>query len=187
MKAAKKDKLKFNPSEKVEVLPYKRTLKGHRYAITSQGRVIRYTTKPEEGIFIKPFYISAGYPGVFIMANGKRMNALIHRLVAMTFLPKPKRDQTFVIHKDRNPKNNNYTNLQWANKEEHIAHAMKSKKWKDSYKQARNYKLTEDRVRELKKIMAIGKTPVSKLAKKFGVTEMQLYRIRSGENWGWVK
>jgi hypothetical protein len=24
------------------------------------------------------------------------------------------------------------------------------------------------------------------IAKQFGVSEMQLYRIKSGENWGWV-
>lgn len=179
--------LTFKPKEKVVILPYKRTLKGHRYAITNFGRVIRFKTIPKEGEFIKHYLITAGYPGVFMMINGKRTNSLIHRLVAMAFLPKPKRDQVFVIHLDRNPRNNFYQNLQWVNKEEHLQHAMSGKKWKESYKHSRNYKLTEEKVRMLKRLMKDEKADIKKLARKFGVSDMQLYRIRSGENWGWVK
>lgn len=179
--------LKLRPSEKVVVLPYRRTLKGHKYAITNHGRVIRYHTKIEDGEFIKHFHFPAGYPGVFLMVNGKRTNALVHRLVATMFLPKPSRDQVFVIHIDRDPTNNNYKNLKWVNKEGHLAHAMGSQRWIDSYRNLRTSKLTESKVRELKKKMKAGKTPVKVLAKKYGVSDMQLYRIRSGENWGWVK
>jgi hypothetical protein len=182
----KKENLKFYPTESVRILPYKRTLKGHRYAVTSHGRVIRFQTKPEEGVFIEPHPL-VGYPSVFLMANGKRKNALIHRLVAMMFLPKPQRDQVFVIHKNRNPNDNHYSNLKWVNKSEHVAHAKKSPRWIASYRNSRNVKLTEGQVRILKRKMAQGKTRLRILAKQFGVSDMQLHRIKTGENWGWLK
>jgi hypothetical protein len=187
MKQKTKQKLKFNPTEKVEVLPIRRTLKGHRYAVTNQGRVIRFSTTPAEGEFIKQYLISADYPCVFIQYNGKRTNQMVHRLVAKMFLPKPGRNQVFVIHKDRNKNNNHVSNLKWVSKEDHLKHAMESPAWKASYRKARRYKLTEDRVKIIKRKLREGKTRMKVLAKQFGITDMQLYRIKSGENWGWVK
>ena len=107
-----KEKLKFYPTEKVEVLSIRRTPKGHKYAVTNYGRVIRFSKAPEDGVFIKPYLATAyKYPSVFIQNNGKRTNALIHRLVAKCFLPKPTKEQTFVIHKDRDNNNNRQSNL----------------------------------------------------------------------------
>jgi predicted DNA binding protein len=50
-------------------------------------------------------------------------------------------------------------------------------------------KLTESKVRLLKKKIfdPNRKTRLKMLAKQFGISEMQLYRIKSGENWGHVK
>ncbi len=182
-----KQKLKFYPTEQIEIMPIKRTLKGHRYAVTNYGRVIRFGTLPDEGTFAKQYLISAGYPGVYIHDNGKRVNALVHRLVARFFLAKPAKDQVFVIHKDRDITNNRVANLKWVNKAEHLQHAMAGDAWKNSYAKPNRYKLTEDRVRMIRRKIAEGKTRMKIIAKQFGVTEMQLYRIKSGENWGWVK
>ena len=50
-------------------------------------------------------------------------------------------------------------------------------------------KLTEGRVRLRKKKIfdPNRKTRMRLIAKQFGISEMQLYRIKSGENWGHVK
>jgi HNH endonuclease len=180
-------KLKFYPTEKVEIMPIKRTLKGHRYAITNYGRAIRFDKTPEDGAFASQYLISAGYPTVYIHNNGKRMNATVHRLVAIYFLPKPSKDQVFVIHKDRDLKNNHVSNLKWVNKREHLVHAMESDAWKRAKRNHGNAKLNEDRVRMIRRKIKEGKTRRKIIAKQFGITEMQLYRIKSGENWGWVK
>lgn len=179
-------KLKLRPGEKVKILNVKRTRRGHLYAVTDQGRAIRFWTVPEEGKFMHQFLISAGYPCVYVQDKDKRVNAMVHRLVAQYFLPKPKRDQIFVIHKDRDKYNNHVSNLKWVNKDEHLAHAMAGEAWQLATKRARNAKLNEGRVRTLKKKIASGKFKMKDLAIQFGITEMQLYRIKSGENWGWV-
>ena len=105
----------------------------------------------------------------------------------MHFLPKPAKDEVFVIHKDRSASNNHATNLQWVNKKGHVEHAMKGEGWKIFRGSHGNAKLTEDRVRMIRRKIAEGKTRMKMIAKQFGVTDMQLYRIKSGENWGWVK
>ena len=182
-----RQKIKYYPTEKVEILPIRRTPKGHRYAVTNYGRVIRFNTKPEDGTFANPYIMSTGYPAVFVQNNGKRTNAMVHRLVAECFLPKPAKDQVFVIHKDRDKKNNYFTNLKWVSKQEHLQHAMSGDAWKNSYARRKRYKLNEDRVRMIRRKLAEGKTRMRIIAKQFGITEMQLYRIKTGENWGWVK
>jgi len=184
-----KNKLKFYPTEKVVVLPIKRTKKGHRYAVTNYGRVIRFAKTPDDGVFVHQSKIipKYNYRSVFIQNGDKRMNALVHRLVAQSFLPKPLKEQLFVIHKDRDASNNYESNLRWASKEEHLKHAMGGETWKNSYRKPKRYKLTEDRVLLIRRKLKEGKARMKLLAKQFGVTDMQLYRIKSGENWGWVK
>jgi hypothetical protein len=188
-KAKIREKPKFYPTEKVEILPIRRTPKGHKYAVTNYGRVIRFSKEPGDGVFIKHYItIPYNYASVYIQNNGKRTNALIHRLVANCFLPKPEKDQVFVIHKDRNNSNNIPSNLKWVTKSEHLKHAMEGDNWKNSYTKKRMvYKLTEDRVRLIRKKIKERKTRMKMIAKQFGVSEMQIYRIQSGENWGWVK
>jgi hypothetical protein len=56
-------------------------------------------------------------------------------------------------------------------------------------KSKNGYKLTEAKVKILKRKLLDPnrKTRVKMLARQFGVSEMQLYRIKIGENWGHVK
>jgi len=42
-------------------------------------------------------------------------------------------------------------------------------------------------VRLIRKKINEGKTRMKMIAKQFKISEMQLYRIKVGENWGWVK
>jgi hypothetical protein len=42
-------------------------------------------------------------------------------------------------------------------------------------------------VKLIKKKLAEGKTRMKILSKQFGISEMQLYRIKSGQNWAHVK
>jgi len=50
-------------------------------------------------------------------------------------------------------------------------------------KRTSNYKLTESKVRIIKKMVVAKKTRLKTIAKQFGITHTQLNRIRSGENW----
>lgn len=116
--------------------------------------------------------------------------SLIHRLVAEYFLPRPKPGQTLVAHLDHDKLNNRASNLKWMTPEENYAHqktsphVIKDKQKRQTRQQANpnRAKLTVTKVMLLKKLLNQGK-PMKQLVKLFKVSDMQIIRIRRGENW----
>ncbi len=121
-------------------------------------------------------------------------HALIHRLVAEYFLPKPQPEQTVVAHLDHDKLNNRVTNLKWMTREENFKHQQKSpnvirekQNRKSLYNgNPRTAKLTVTKVMLLKKLLNEGK-PVKRLVKQFKVTDTQILRIKRGENWSQIE
>jgi DNA-binding phage protein len=85
--------------------------------------------------------------------------------------------------------------LQWTNQETVSKHQQNSpavKKYKTEklkYVNYDSYTLNETKVRMIKKILndPKRKTRLKIIAKQFGISEMQLYRIKKGVHWGHVK
>ncbi len=185
---------KFFYDEEWNPINLKRKTSDVKYAISNYGRIISYTDKIENGRLIKGSTL-AGYPALRVRYYGKNKNFYIHRLVAEFFLPQKQEDQEYVIHLDHNKKNNHFTNLAWANKEEWLAHYQDSpnvkaarEKMKENKPQV-GKKLTSTEVIRIKKLIfdPNRKTRMKIIAKQFGISEMQLYRIKSGENWSHIK
>jgi hypothetical protein len=170
-----------------------------RYAISNYGRFVSYTDKVEEGKILKGG-LTDGYR-VFryrVKIDGEAVDkyAFIYKLVAQYFLKKTSEDQTCVIHLDYVRHNDAVLNLRYATKQEMLAHVRKSpavieakKKLVEFNKQADGRKLTTTQVIHLKKRLLdpTRKTKLKSLAKQFGISEMQLYRIKRGDNWGHLK
>ncbi len=175
-------KLKFYTDEKFVVLPLKRSPKGNAYALTNYGRVISFTTAPREGHFLKSGSIS-NYPGIAVRSKNRSYTFLIHRLVAKYFLKQASPKHKFVIHLNYVKDDNYYKNLKWVTHEEKFKHTARN----PNRKRIGNQKLTESQVRRIKKRILAGRTNLKEIAKQFGVTDMQIHRIKTGENWGYVK
>jgi len=159
------------------------------FKISTYGRVKSFKVDKEKGKLIKLYKIG-GYPRISVMQKtGKETGRYIHKLVAETFIPKDSEDQEFVIHLDYNKENNKIFNLAWANKKQKEDHQFRNTKSTIHRKKSRIIKLDEGKVRLIKKLIndPNRKTRMKIIAKRFGVSEMQLYRIKSGENWGHVK
>jgi hypothetical protein len=135
--------------------------------------------KPIKGSVIQ------GYRSLNIRSGGKTFNRYVHKLVAEQFLKRDQPDQTFVIHLDHDKQNNYYQNLRWVTKDEMIEHNRNNPSLKNRQlpRQTRNYKLTESKVKIIKKLLLNDKNRLKMIAKQFGITHTQLNRIRSGENW----
>ncbi|GAB4023490.1 HNH endonuclease [Spirosoma koreense] len=129
--------------------------------------------------------IIQGYRSLNIRSQGKTLNRYVHKLVAEHFVGRDNSDQTFVIHLDHDKQNNYYQNLRWVTKNEMIEHNRQNPYLKNRSlpRQTRNYKLTESKVKIIKKLLLNDKNRLKMIAKQFGITHTQLNRIRSGENW----
>jgi len=170
-----------------------------RYAISNFGRMVSFSDEIKNGRLLKGM-LSDGYK-VFrfkIYRDKKMLNAhfFISKLVAQYFIPKTSEDQVYVLHLDFCRTNDHYKNLKWATAEERLAHIRNSPHVQQALQRridqrtARDgHKLTLTRVIFIKKLLAnpVQKTRLKMIAKQFGVSEMQIRRIKSGENWGYVK
>lgn len=65
-----------------------------------------------------------GYAYVDLRINKKTCRQLVHRLVALTYIPNPK-NLPLVNHKDFDPLNNKVDNLEWCTASENIQYSAK--------------------------------------------------------------
>lgn len=77
-----------------------------------------------KGRVLNPFVSNAGYMLVHIIIDGKKINKLVHRLVAQTFIPNPDSLKE-VNHKDCDRTNNNVDNLEWCSRSYNIQYREK--------------------------------------------------------------
>lgn len=82
-----------------------------QYAITSCGRVWSYSRKK----FLKTQTFEDGYKHVILYKNKRQVPFLVHRLVALTYIPNPN-DYPCVNHKDEVKDNNWIKNLEWCSR-----------------------------------------------------------------------
>lgn len=68
-----------------------------------------------KGRVLKQWLSKKGYMYVNFKVNGKTVNLLVHRTVAITFLPNPN-NYPEVNHKDNDRKNNSTSNLEWCSR-----------------------------------------------------------------------
>jgi hypothetical protein len=171
-------------------LKFDKLLEKSKYKISNYGRIISYFYD-EKGVLLKS--AGTGRYKTFIIRDkfGNIIRWYIHRLVATIFLGDPDENQTQVIHIDNNKKNNYYKNLKWASEKEKRAHQnLMTPGWHHIGKEGfrANTKLTETQVKMIKRKInnPNRKTRMKIIAKQYGISVMQLYRIKSGENWGSV-
>jgi len=67
--------------------------------------------------------IKTGHKNFILTIKKKKIIALIHRLVAETFIPNPN-NLPIVNHLDSNPENNNVENLEWCTAKRNVEHAI---------------------------------------------------------------
>lgn len=170
-----------------------------RYAISNKGRLLSFTDEMKDGRILNGS-LTDGYR-LFkykIYSDDTIINKHLFfcKLVAEYFLKKDSEDQIFVLHLDRVRDNDDVRNLKWATKEQLMEHSKNSPFVKQAKKNLLEFnikrdgrKLTSTDVIRIKKTLARKDQPTRMriIAKQFGVSEMQIYRIKTGENWGHIK
>lgn len=100
------------------------------YQVSNFGRVkslnYRYTEK--EGI-LKPIKNKDGYLYVGLWKNRKGKKFRVHKLVASVFIPNDNPiEKTEINHKDENPSNNHFNNLEWVTPKENCNYGTRNKR-----------------------------------------------------------
>ena len=114
----------------------------------------------------------------------------VERLVGESFIPNPKPGEYNVVrHKNDDPLNNHYTNLEWGTYHDNTMDAIRN--GKIVYDENRNYVvgekhpmsvLNDDSVKQIC-IMLKKETPISDIAKLFNVTRGTISHIYHGRTW----
>lgn len=194
--------LKFYSTETFKEIFLKEKLQ-LRYAISNFGRLVSFTDKIEEGRIVN----GGKQDGYRIWRFSYRDENFklrykyyfLYKIVAEYFIPKTSDDQVYVLHLNYKRDDDHVKNLQWGTRAEMLAHGKKS----PFVIAARNKQLAEIRAKRLHKgnkltstqVMLLKKrlfdpnrkTRLKMLARQFGVSEMTLHRIKTGENWGHIK
>lgn len=158
------------------------------YEVSNYGRLKSFQSQ-EKGVIIKGSVIQ-GYCSLNIRLSGggKTINRYVHKLVITYFSTQPSPLHKYIIHLDFEKQNNRLENLKWVTLDELKVHNSQNPAVVNRRVPLRtkNYKLTESKVRVIKRMLQNDKNRLKSIAQQFGITHTQLNRIRSGENWGKV-
>ncbi|MFD2915412.1 HNH endonuclease [Psychroserpens luteus] len=156
-----------------------------KFKISNHGRIINCKTETE--FIVKKYYIN-GYQNLPLKQkkNGKLTSRYVHKLVAEHFLEK--NNGICVIHLNYDKTDNRIENLKWATKREKELHQFNNPNWEGIVKKrSKNIgKLNEGKVKIIKRQLKNNRTRINLIAKRFGVSETQIHRIKTGENWSSV-
>ena len=163
-----------------------------KYAVSNLGRVASFSNDVYEDGKLLTGSVTSGYKTLNLHLEEGNGTFYIHREVAKLFCKKSSPKQKVVIHISHIKTDNHARNLAWKTPEEASAHQQNSPK-KLAYKAAqaqrkKGVKLTQLQVKAIKKTLLNPKRKLTykQLAEKYFVSEMTIYRIKSGENWGLV-
>lgn len=164
-------------------VPYVISNRG-RFGVMQNGKVEVRNFKPTSGVY-----------RYNVRQHGKNKAIFLYREAALAFVKKPSPKHKFVIHKDHNYLNDHPNNLKWATIQEHRAHTAKSPNSQMARSKSAITKSVHSKVLDEKSVIALKKMiwdpkrklSFKKLAEKFRVSEMQIYRIKSGEFWYHVR
>lgn len=154
------------------------------YEVSSHGRVRsldragtqRCGPKRIKGRMLTSNASRGGRPSVSLRKDGMAKYPRIHRIVAAAFIGPPPNDGAVVCHSDGDPTNNRADNLAW-----HPGRVRSNR----GAKNGRN-KLTEAVVREIRAMIAAGKTQRT-IAAKCGIHHTTVNNIKTGRTWAWLE
>ena len=99
------------------------------YKISNYGEIQsllpgKYRGGQKYGNILKPILQSTGYLAISLRKDNKTKNYLIHRLVAIAFIPNPE-NKKYINHINATKSDNSVHNLEWCTRKENIQHSIR--------------------------------------------------------------
>lgn len=138
------------------------------YQVSNTGKVRRMWRQQALNEIMQKNKKGSEYKRVCLCIHGKKKEYSVHRLVAEAFIPNPNYYPQ-INHIDGKKGNNRADNLEWCSPKQNTQHAIKTG--------LRNYngdknpfsRLTEDQVREIRKLYAEGNYTYKQLGEMFNI------------------
>ena len=124
------------------------------------------------------------YPKISLWRNGKVDWRLIHRLVAQHFIDNPM-NYNQVLHKDDNPRNYHWSNLEWGTQSKNIKDAVERGRWHIGAKNNKS-KLKDHQIPEIRELIKKG-ISCCKIAPQFNISVNQILGIKNNKIWKHIK
>ena len=164
-----------------------------KYAVSSLGKAASFTKDLYEDGKILKGSLTSGYRTLNLHLENGNGTIYLHREIAKLFCKKKSSKHKYVIHLNHDKEDNNYTNLEWTSLQEMSDHQQQSPQ-KIAYKLGQanrkvGLKLNATKVKSIKEAIKNPKRKLTykQMAAKYKVSEMTLFRIKSGENWSHIK
>jgi len=159
------------------------------YEINKNGivkSIIRETNtcgRKPSGKIIKQFIGRGGYLYIALRKNKKQTSVLMHRILAITFIPNEE-DKPTVNHKNSIRTDNRLSNLEWNTYSENNSHAHKLGKQSEYYGENHSQsKLKEKQVIEIRSKYIKHKYTAPDLAKEYKVSKGAIVAILNRTTW----
>lgn len=161
------------------------------YEISINGEVRSYRPKGKiraerrtSPYIMTGFRGERGYHSVMLRkpSVAKPHRRMVHRLVALAFLPNPN-NLSDVAHNDGNPSNNNVSNLRWSTHYDNQMDMRQHGTMQDGEKSC-TCKLSTEQVAEIREFAkSNGRGSGVILADRYGISKAQVSRIINGTRW----
>lgn len=94
---------------------------GNKYFINSNGEILSKKNSNEENLLFSHKRKTSKYHVICLTKDKKQRVYYVHRLVAQTFVPNPKKKEV-VVHLDGDLSNNHASNLKWMTRSEKLVY-----------------------------------------------------------------
>ena len=129
---------------------------------------------------------SNGYKRVGTTIEGRVCRFLVHRLVMLTFDPRPDSDDLDVNHKDFDRSHNDFDNLEWMTQLENNRYSADAGRHEMAGVANPKAKITDDDVREMRKRFADGAT-YRDLVALYPLDNTGVWRVITRRSWAHVQ
>ena len=160
------------------------------YQVSDAGRVrsvdrINSRGYKRKGIILKLQDGNRGYKTVGLCKDGVMKSHLVHRLVAVAFIPNPE-NKPEVNHTEGNKPDNRACKLEWCTAAENSEHAVKMRLLKPPLGERHpQSKLSEIDVLDIRWLRGFGVT-IAALAGEYQVSTTSVRQVLTGRSWGHV-
>lgn len=107
----------------------------------------------------------------------------VHRLIAFCFIGEQPSKLHEINHKDGNPQNNFYQNLEWVSKSYNIKHAWQIGLKNQDGEKNPSSKLTEKDVYEIRDLTKHTKLKNKEIAEMYSVSDSLIYQVKTYKIW----